>query len=66
MTQIPIGSTVHHFMYGARMKKVKDGIDADHDSLWKSKYHEMSIPDNRLRLKLTKKDGVLKRLVEAK
>lgn len=65
MTHIPIGSTVYHYMYGARMKKVEDGRDVNSDSLWKSRFHEMLISDTRVRLRVSQKDSTLKKLVEA-
>jgi hypothetical protein len=63
---IPLGSTVKHTLHGITMIKKQDGLDVNSDSLWKGRYGtEMIIPDSRVRLRLSQKDGVLRNLVEA-
>jgi hypothetical protein len=48
------------------MVKKQDGLDVNSDSLWKGRHGtEMIIPDSRVRLRLSQKDGVLRNLVEA-
>ena len=62
---IPVGSTVKHTFHGLTMTKKHDGLDIDSDSYWESGSKvPMIIPDSRVRLRLSQKDGVLRNLVE--